>query len=336
MKALRLEVDRRLRLVDIEVPAIQANELLIRTGAATICTSDINDIRENPFGIQLPVILGHEAAGTVAEVGALVKGFYVGDRVATHPVHPCGKCAACRDGFRHLCLQMGHFGLNMPGTFAEYYLVREDRARKIQAEVDFPTASLAEPASVCLEALAQARLAPGDNLLIIGDGPFGQIIARLAAALPLSKVVMAGWDSFRLSFARQALPLNTKEVPDPVAMMKAVVGGDGYPAVILAVGSPQALSDGLNCLKAKGRLVVFSALPGQTPVDLFYVHTKELEIIGSCNDQDRLDEAVRMLSDPSLALSELITHRFILADYRQAFELAEIGKGEAMKVSFVF
>ena len=231
---------------------------------------------------------------------------------------------------------MGHFGLNMSGTFAEYYLVREDRARRIKNEVDFPTASLAEPTSVCLEALAQARLAPGDNLLIIGDGPFGQIIARLADALPLSKVVMAGWDSFRLSFARQAFPLNTKGVPDPVAMMKAAVGGDGYPAVILAVGSPQAFADGLKCLKPKGRLVVFSALPGQTPVDLFYVHTKELEIIGSCNDQDRLDEAVRMLSDPSLALSELITHRFTLADYRQAFELAEIGKGEAMKVSFVF
>jgi len=231
---------------------------------------------------------------------------------------------------------MGHFGLNMPGTFAEYYLVREDRARKIQDKVDFPTASLAEPTSVCLEALAQARLAPGDKLLIIGDGPFGQIIARLADALPLSKVVMAGWDNFRLSFARQALPLNIKGVPDPVAMMKTAVGGDGYPAVILAVGSPQAFADGLKCLKPKGRLVVFSAISGQTSVDLFYVHIKELEIIGSCNDQDRLDEAVRMLSDPSLALSELITHRFTLADYHRAFELAEIGKGEAMKVSFVF
>lgn len=336
MKALRLNAPDRLELVEMDIPAIKDKELLIKTGASTICTSDLTDIRANPFGIRLPVVIGHEGAGTVAAIGAAVKGFRLGDRVATHPVHPCGDCPPCRDGMGHLCQNMRHFGINLPGTFAEYYVAREDRVRHIPDWVDFSLASLAEPVSVCLEALAQARLLPGKALLVIGDGPFGLMIARLAVPLDLSKLVLAGWYDFRLSFARQTVRLNTQKEADPLKVMRDAVGGAGYDAAVLAVGSHQAFLDGLHCLKPKGRLVIFSAIPGETPVDLFMVHLKELEIIGSCNDQDRFDEAVRMLSDPRLGLSELITHRFPIEEYRQALDLAENGHDRALKISFVF
>src|SRR5690606_9956854 len=103
----------------------------VRTAAATICTSDLQDIAHNPFGAALPLTMGHEGAGTVVAAGESVTGFAPGDRVATHPVHPCGQCDACHGGAAHLCRNMGHFGLNMPGTFAEYYLVRQDRARRL-------------------------------------------------------------------------------------------------------------------------------------------------------------------------------------------------------------
>ena len=180
MKAVYLKAIGQVELVDIPVPVIQEDQLLIKTGAATICTSDLNDIRSNPFGIALPVVIGHEGAGMVAKVGKTVRGFQVGDRVTTHPVHPCGTCQACRDGMKHLCLNMDHFGINLQGTMAEYYVVRQDRARHIPDMVDFPLASLAEPVSVCLEALAQAKLSPGNSLLIIGDGPFG-VLRRLVS-----------------------------------------------------------------------------------------------------------------------------------------------------------
>jgi L-iditol 2-dehydrogenase len=336
MRALSLRAVGRTELVDIPIPTIQADQLLIRTGAATICTSDLNDIRSNPFGISLPVVIGHEAAGTVVEVGKAVQGFQVGDRVTTHPVHPCGTCQACRDGMNHLCLNMGHFGINLQGTMAEYYGVRQDRARPIPDTVDFPLASLAEPVSVCLEALAQAKLRPGNSLLIMGDGPFGVLIARLTEALDLSKVVIAGRHDFRLSLAGSALKMNSQKMTDPVRELKDVVGGAGYDAAILAVGTAQAFTECFECLKPKGRLVVFSAIPGGTPVDLVWLHLKELEILGACNDQDRLDEAVRMLSSPALGISDLITHRFSLTEFEQALHLAQAGRDQAMKVSFVF
>jgi 2-desacetyl-2-hydroxyethyl bacteriochlorophyllide A dehydrogenase len=336
MKAVMLKAVNQLELVEIEIPSIKADQVLIKTGASTICTSDINDLHKNPFDIPLPVVIGHEGAGTVAAVGAAVKDFHPGDRVTTHPVHPCGSCPACREGMQHLCLQMDHFGINLPGTLAEYYIARVDRIRHIPVSVDFPLASLSEPVSVCLEALAQARLLPGNSLLIIGDGPFGQMINRLAGRIKLARVVVAGWLDFRLAFALGAERVNTSRAADPVKAMLEPVDGSGYDAVIVAAGSARAFSDGLKCLKPKGRLVLFSAIQGETPVDLFWVHLKELEIIGACNDQERFDEAVRLLADPWLGLSELITHRFPIQEYQQAFDLAGLGHDRALKVSIVF
>ena len=336
MKALQLQAIGHVALVDIPQPTLHDDELLIRTGATTICTSDLNDVRENPFGIRLPSTMGHEAAGTVVAVGRAVTGFAIGDRVATHPVHPCGRCANCRRGWGHLCAAMEHFGINRQGTFAEYFPVRVDRARHVPNEVTFPVASLAEPVSVCLEALAQANLPPGGRLLILGDGPFGVLIARLAVRLALDKVVLAGRHDFRLSLAKGAVQVNLKKQADPLVRLQAEVGEAGYDAAILAVGSAQAVRDGLALLRPKGRLVVFSALPGETLVDLFHVHLREIEIVGACSDQGRLDEAIGWLADRSLRLEELVTHTFSIEAYDQALALAATGREEAMKVAFVF
>jgi 2-desacetyl-2-hydroxyethyl bacteriochlorophyllide A dehydrogenase len=335
MKALRLESVNHLRLVDVDKPRVADDELLVRTGATLICTSDINDLRKNPFGITLPVIMGHEGAGTVVEAGRKVKGFKAGARIAAHPVHPCFKCASCREGRAHLCDDMKHFGINLQGTFAEYFAVRQDRARLVPKEADFATAALAEPISVCLEALTQAKLAPGNRLLIIGDGPFGVMIARLAAAMSLGKIVVAGHHDFRLSQIGGAVAINTNGVSDISSALLAEAPG-GYDAMILAVGSAKGVETGIETLKAKGRCVIFSAIFGKTPIDLFKVHVKELEIIGACNDNDMLDRAVGMLADKRLGLDKLVTHRFALEDFEKAFALAETGREEAMKVAFVF
>jgi threonine dehydrogenase-like Zn-dependent dehydrogenase len=174
-------------------------------------------------------------------------------------------------------------------------------------------------------------------LLVIGDGPFGILIARLAARLGLAKVVIAGRHDFRLGFARGAGRVNTRALGDgAAAALRAEAGRPlGYDAAIAATGSTEAVREGLALLRPKGRLVLFSAVPGATPVDLFDVHVRELEIVGACNDQGRFDEACALLGDPSLALGELITHRLPMRDYREAFRLAAEGREEAMKVAIL-
>jgi 2-desacetyl-2-hydroxyethyl bacteriochlorophyllide A dehydrogenase len=336
MKALRLTGPDALNLVEIAVPRVGPTEVLIRTGASTICTSDLIDIHTNPFGIVLPVILGHEGAGTVAAIGETVAGIRVGDLVAAHPVHPCGQCRVCMGGLPHLCPRLRHLGHTMQGTFAEFFVVDADRVRVVPAGTDAALAALAEPVCVCLEALQQARLSSSSTLLIIGDGPFGLIMARLTAMRDIATVVLAGEHDFRLAFARDARTINTAHIAHPVNALLQATDGAGFDAVILAVGSKEAVDTALDVLKPRGRLVLFAAVHGKTPVDLAAVHRKELEILGSCNDSNMLDLAVGLLENDSLALTQLITHRFPVDDYAQAFALAATGQHQAIKIALTF
>ncbi len=333
MRALVLEGLNRVICADVPQPTIGADELLIRTAVSTLCTSELHDIAANPFGATLPLTLGHEGAGTVAQVGERVTGFQVGDRVVTHPVHPCGTCRACRTGMAHLCEAMEHFGLNMPGTFAEYYRVRADRARLLPDAVPFAVAALFEPICVCLEALVQAKLTPSDRLLIIGDGPFGLLMAHLAESMMQRRVVLAGHNPFRLQHAGKAQTLNTAHVPNVVASLLAANDGLEYDAIILATESKAAVADALVALRRKGRLVIFASLLGQTPVDLMLVQTKELELVGACNDEERLDDALAYLTAEHARLGALITHTLPLERYQEALELAATGQVRAIKVA---
>lgn len=332
MKAVVLQALNQVVLADVPRPTPAPDQLLIRTAAATICTSDLQDIAHNPFGAALPLTMGHEGAGTVVAVGQEVTGFAVGDRVATHPVHPCGHCEACTGGAAHLCMEMGHFGLNMPGAFAEYYVVRQDRARRLPDSVSSDVAALFEPICVCLQALAQARLRPGDHLLILGDGPFGLLMARLAQEMALGDLVLAGHRDFRLAHAGAARTVNTAGRADLAQTLLAAHDGAGYDAIILATARAP-INAMLACLRRKGRLVLFSAVPGDTPVDLFSVHVKELELIGACNDQDRLDDALAYLAAHSAALADLVTHRLPLEDYAAALDLAAHAHDRAIKIA---
>jgi threonine dehydrogenase-like Zn-dependent dehydrogenase len=336
MKALQFTAINEVDLVEIDIPTPGPREVLIRTGATTICTSDIQDIRDNAFDAELPLILGHEGAGTVVGIGSEVTQVAVGDRVAAHPVHPCLTCETCLDGMGHLCPNMLHFGLSIQGTFAEYFPAREDRVRQLPDQVPFSTAALAEPVCVCLEAIYQARLTPGDHLLIIGDGPFGVLMARLALRDGTGPVSIAGRHPSRLAFAQLARQIHTPAGADTRQILRDASEDRGYDAVILAASNRAAVDDALHLLRPGGRLVIFAPMPGSTPVDLFQVLVRELEIIGAVNDRDRFDDAIAALADPAIGIGDLVTHTFTLDDYRKALRVAEHDRQQAMKVAFQF
>jgi len=335
MKALILKEKRKLILGEAPIPEISPDELLIRTKAATICTSDLNDIKYNHFGIKMPMVMGHEAAGVVEKVGAEVKGFSVGDEVCTHPVMPCGECVSCRRGLYHLCDDMSHLGLNKSGAFAEYYAIRADRARLKPKNVSFAAASLAEPISVCIEAIERGNVKEGSNVLIIGDGPFGIICARLLKGYKPGRVIMSGHHPFRLSMSG-VLTINQNETRDIARGLLELSDGEGMDTAILCVGSAEAVNTGIESLRSRGTLSVFSAVNPPPAIDMFKVHVKELNICGSCNDEGHLDKAVGFLQNQAADFEELVTHRLPFDDWEKAFELAEHGKDEAVKVSLVF
>ena len=322
MQALQMRGLGELVLTALPVPTPGPRDVLIRTLAATICTSDLHDLARNPFGIQLPRVLGHEAAGVVVASGTDVREFTPGMRVAVHPVVPCGACAECARGFGHLCARMGHLGNDRDGAFAEYFVQRADRVRCLPDQVPATVGALLEPVAVCLQAIARAGVVHDRDVLVAGDGPFGNIIARLAVQAGARRVLVAGREPFRLG--RIPGVETVKSAP------KASVD-----IAILAVGSAEAAVACLAALRPRGRLVVFSALPEPTALDLISLHLRELEIVGACNDEERLDDALRCLSDPELALHEIVTHALPFAQWPEAFALARDGHDRALKVALI-
>jgi threonine dehydrogenase-like Zn-dependent dehydrogenase len=336
MRALQFQKLNGLAEVRMPVPEPKRDEVLVRTMATTICTSDLNDIAHNPFGVALPRVMGHEGAGVVAGLGEGVQQFRIGDGVTAHPVIPCGACENCRRGLGHLCSNLGHLGLDRDGTFAEYFCISASRARRIPIGVEFAAAALLEPIAVCLEALQRGRIRPGETVLVVGDGPFGLLIARLASRCAPGSIIVVGRHDFRLRQLTAAITINEKRAPDVRRAIREANGGRGVDVAIMAAGSPSAFELALGSLRARGRLVVFSALQGPVSVDWFRLHIQELEILGACNDEDLIDAGLERLGDAELCLASLVTHRLPFAQWPHAFELARHGKDEALKVALVF
>ncbi len=336
MKALVLHGLNDLRMEEVRRPEPGPDEVLIRTQAATICTSDLIDMRSNPFGIKLPIIMGHEGAGIVEAVGVQVRQFKPGDAVTAHPVIPCKRCASCRRGLGHLCDDMDHLGVYRNGVFAEYFTIRADRVRHKPDSLSFAQSTLMEPVSVCLEALERADVRAGRNVLVVGDGPFGVAIARLSLSRSPHSLVFVGRHDYRLGQVPGACTINERTVDDIDEAILRATDGEGVDSAVLAVGTSAAMDICMNALRSRGTVAVFSGIAGKTPVDLFKLHVKELQIHGCCNDMDMLDEALAALCDEKCNLKSLITHELPFDEWRKAIDIAQNGKDAALKVSMVF
>ena len=322
MQALQLRGLNQLVKTTLPVPSPKAVEVLIRTQASTICTSDLHDITSNPFGIVYPRVLGHEAAGVIVECGLEVKHLSPGMRVAEHPVVPCGACVECKRGLEHVCTNMGHLGYDRDGTFAEFFLQRADRVRILPDTISAALGSLLEPVAVCLQAIARAGDIKNRKVLIVGDGPFANIIARLAKRAG-AHVMVSGREPFRLS-----------KIPD--VEIVGVLPVKSVDVAILAVSSASAVTTCINAIRPRGKLVIFSTVKEPVTVDLFTLHLSELEIVGACNDENKMDESLACLGDSSLALHEIITQQVPFENWEEAFDLARYGHNKALKVCVTF
>jgi len=338
MKAIILEAPNTAKMTEIPAPVPGSGEILIRTKAGTVCTSDIMDLKHGIFSENLPMVMGHEAAGIIAAVADDVTSLCVGDEVAVHPVMPCYKCASCLRGLSHLCDDMGHLCFNRPGVFAEYFITRPDCVRKKPPEMSFPAASLMEPVCVCMEALTRGNIKKGDRVLITGDGPFGIMISKLCAKKEPKQIIQTGFFDNRLKHVAGPLTttLNINDERNPVEKIMELTDGEGIDSAILCVSNPDAVDLCIEVLRSRGIMVVFAALNGKTPVDLLRVHLKELNIAGCNNDENYMDEAIRLLGDDTLDFGSIITHEIPFTQWEKAFFIAENDKENCLKVSMIF
>ena len=280
-----------LRVTDIPRPTIAETELLVQVAACAICGSDARTFRHGARNISRPVVLGHEVSGTVAEVGAAVSNFAVGQRVAIAPAIPCGECRYCRCGAETMCEALRSIGYEFDGGLAEFVAVpacavRAGCVNRVPENVPLSDAAIAEPLACVLNAQELTGVGENDTVVIIGAGPVGCLHASLARQRGASRVIVVDIRPERLEMARLLGPDvcidGSRE--DVQGRVLEETNGVGASVVIVAAPSQTAQEQSVFLAARRGRINFFGGLPKSNPLislDSNAVHYRELTIVGS-------------------------------------------------------
>jgi L-iditol 2-dehydrogenase len=344
--AMRAAVYRgkgRIVVEDVPVPRIAEGEVLIRVAACGICGTDIKKI-EHGF-VAAPQIFGHEVSGTVVALGAGVNRWKLGDRVMSFHHIPCGACFYCERRLHSQCAVYKMTGLTAGfdpngGGFAQYVKampwVAERGMVAIPNEISFEEATFIEPVNTCIKAIEKARVAPGQTVLIMGQGPIGlllMMLSKLAGAFVIGSDPMPERRAKSLSLgADLALDPRNARIADEI---RSRTDGRGADVVLVAVPMPAALSDALAIARPGGRVLLFAQNDPEMRIEFpaAAVGVEEKEILGSYSAAvDRQEEAARLIFSRRLPVRELISHRFSLEAMNRALELAAHPIGDSLKV----
>jgi L-iditol 2-dehydrogenase len=325
-----------LRVEQVPTPAIGPGELLVRVRSASICGTDLRIFHGNHrmYAPGMKRIPGHEVVGDIAEVGAGLRGFTLGERVFIAPNMGCGHCAQCVSGNNNLCANYDAIGVTMDGGFAEYLRVpansvSQGNVIKLSEDVDPAVAALMEPFACVLRGQNALRIQPGESVLVMGAGPIGVMHVKLARARGAGRVIVSEPLAERLA---QAGRMGADRVINPLeedlqAAVLSETGGRGADAVITAAPVHAVQESALQLAAIGGRINFFGGLPKDKPTITFdsnRVHYKELVVTGTtaCSTHDCW-QAVQMVNAGLVDLTDLVSQRFPLAQAAAAFAAAE-------------
>jgi threonine dehydrogenase-like Zn-dependent dehydrogenase len=316
-------------LIELPVPRPKQGEMLVRVGACGICGSDLHiydwELGAERLVSRLPLVIGHEPAGEVVEVGAGVKGFKVGDRVALDPFGQCGQCGPCLAGRFHLCASP----TSLSGALAEFTIAPQANTWRVPAAMNYEEAALLEPFGTGLHAVEQSSLKAGDSAVIEGPGPIGLSIAIAARALGVCSIVVTGLgvDSERLKLAREiGFKTVCADDKDWIEQVRGMVPEGGADAVFDANGSMDSIQ---KLIRRGGELVEVGwparDIPSAELRGLFF-HGVNL-INSRVRTPETWRRAIAMVASKSIDLTAMVTHRYELTRGLEAFELLRARKG---------
>jgi len=345
MRAVVYRGANDLRVETVPVPRIRSDELLVKVAACGVCPTDIKKIQYGT--VPPPRIFGHETAGTITQVGAQLKGFRIGERVALHHHVPCLNCHACRHHAFAQCAQYKRTGITAGfepagGGYAEYVRVMEfalPGVVKIPARNSFLEGAMLEPVNTVLKAINRLSLLAGDVVLVIGQGPVGLMFTRLLALRGLN-VVASDLLPARLKLAKRfgaKFVLRPDEKSFSATAMR-MTRKRGFDAVIVTVPSDAAVHQAQESARGGGQVLLFAHTRRgiTTELDLSAVCVEEKDLIGSYSADFTLqNKAAELVFGRSLDVRGVITHRFPLEQTDDAIQLAARPAPGSLKIFIV-
>lgn len=324
---MRAVVYTRPRTFGVEVlPDLRPapGEVLVRPTVTGVCGTDLH-IHEGGFFSSYPLTPGHEIVGVVEEVGEGVESLQVGQQVAVDNALPCGHCSWCGRGRPLFCTNFVSLGVNAPGGVAEQVLVR---AEKCFDADDLPPfrAVFAEPLACAVHGMDVLQLSPGSDVVLIGTGPTGLLLAQLLLHGGAARLVVAGPTEFKLELARSfgadETVLVDRSAPAETAQALRSFAPEGYDVAVDATGAAPVMQELLGLIREGGTAFVYGMADSDAtvlwnPYDIF---RRELTIKGSFAQVNCFDRSLSILRSDRLKTEGIITHRFVMDEYGSALE----------------
>ncbi|HTW62045.1 MAG TPA: galactitol-1-phosphate 5-dehydrogenase [Terracidiphilus sp.] len=339
MKSLLLSEYNHLEIADMPLPAVAPDEVLVRVEACGICGSDVHGYDGSSGRRIPPIVMGHEAAGTVAAVGSSVHGYAEGDRVTFDSTVYCGHCAFCLAGDVNLCDNRQVIGVSCGdyrrhGAFAEYVAVPERILYPLPDTISFAEAALLEAVSVALHAVRVSAVRGGETALVVGAGMIGLLTLQAARAAGCARVFIADIDATRLALAAQAgadqiLDASGGDLLDQVL---ALTGGRGVDLALEAVGRSETVSSAIDCTRKGGTVTLVGNIQPVVELPLQKVVSRQIRLQGSCASAGEYPQAIELVAGGQIVVSPLITAIAALEDGPRWFERLHAREPNLMKI----
>jgi L-iditol 2-dehydrogenase len=325
----------KIEFSEVERPHPAADEVVLQVKRIGVCGSDIHVFHGLHPYTTYPVVQGHEIGAVIAETGAQVSGLAPGDKVVFMPQVTCGECYPCRHGMYHICDKLKVMGFQTGGAAQEYFAIKAEMVLKLPETMTLDEAALIEPVSVAVHALSRASNIEGLNVLVLGAGTIGNLVAQVARASGAKGVMITDVSEYKLEKARLCglqHVVNPQEEDLGQAILNAF-GPDKADLILECVGVQDTITQAVLNAR-KGSTIIVVGVFGKKPlVDLGLVQDRELSLIGTLMYQKKdYVRAIELVSKGKLRLDQIITHRFAFTDYLKAYEAIESSGGKYMKV----
>ena len=335
MLQMTLTSKNKITKADVPEPKAEKGQVVVKILRGGICGSDIHAYHDQHPFITLPVVPGHEFAGTVSEIGEGVSNVKVGDRVTVMPQLYCGECRNCKIGRYNICMSLKVLGCGAPGAFQEKLAVPAELVLKLPDDMTFDQGAMLEPIAVGIHSCKRATGGvKGKRVLVLGAGTIGNLTAQAARALGAESVMITDLIDWRLNIAKKCVIEHTINVEkmNLAEVIAEIWGNDGADVIIECIGV-NVIEEAIQLARKGTDIVVAGVFPDNCTINMGLVQDKELSLIGTLmyTEEDWLD-AIRFVSEGTVDVDSLISKHYPLEELAEAYEYAVQNAENAIKV----